>query len=101
MITNIIHLGDCLVVLKTIPDNSIDSICTDPPYELGFMGIPGINQESLTTSCSGMNFFVSLSQVLIYWLLEEHVHIIVWLVALKIADLKLGIGSIDYQKTTF
>ena len=25
-------------VLKTIPDDSIDSIVTDPPYELGFMG---------------------------------------------------------------
>lgn len=26
--------GDCLVVLKTMPDNSIDSIVTDPPYGL-------------------------------------------------------------------
>jgi site-specific DNA-methyltransferase (adenine-specific) len=25
-------------VLPTLPDNSIDSIVTDPPYELGFMG---------------------------------------------------------------
>ena len=30
--------GDCLEVLKTLPDNSVDSIITDPPYELGFMG---------------------------------------------------------------
>lgn len=30
-------LGDCLEVLKTIPDNSIDSIVTDPPYGIGFM----------------------------------------------------------------
>jgi len=30
--------GDCREVLKTLPDNSIDSIVTDPPYELGFMG---------------------------------------------------------------
>ena len=27
--------GDCLEVLKTMPDNSIDSIVTDPPYGLG------------------------------------------------------------------
>ena len=26
--------GDCLEVLKTIPDNSIDSVVTDPPYHL-------------------------------------------------------------------
>jgi len=30
--------GDCLEVLKTIEDNTVDSIVTDPPYELGFMG---------------------------------------------------------------
>lgn len=33
-----LHLGDCLASLKAMPDNSVDSIVTDPPYELGFMG---------------------------------------------------------------
>lgn len=28
-------LGDCLEVLKTLPDASVDSIVTDPPYGLG------------------------------------------------------------------
>ena len=35
--TKIIN-GDCLEVLKTFADNSIDSIVTDPPYGLSFMG---------------------------------------------------------------
>ncbi len=26
--------GDCLEVLKTLPDNSVDSVVTDPPYHL-------------------------------------------------------------------
>jgi len=30
--------GDCRDLLRTLPDASIDSIVTDPPYELGFMG---------------------------------------------------------------
>lgn len=30
--------GDCLEMIKTLDDNSVDSIVTDPPYELGFMG---------------------------------------------------------------
>lgn len=30
--------GDCREQLKLIPDESVDSIVTDPPYELGFMG---------------------------------------------------------------
>ena len=31
-------LGDCLEVLPTLQDNSVDSIVTDPPYGLSFMG---------------------------------------------------------------
>lgn len=31
-------LGDNLDLLKKIPDNSIDSIVTDPPYGLRLMG---------------------------------------------------------------
>lgn len=34
--TNILH-GDVLDLLPTLASNSIDCICTDPPYELGFM----------------------------------------------------------------
>lgn len=30
--------GDCIDIMRTLPDNSVDSIVTDPPYELGFMG---------------------------------------------------------------
>jgi len=33
-----LHHGDCYEVMKSMPDNSVDSIVTDPPYELGFMG---------------------------------------------------------------
>jgi DNA modification methylase len=35
--TNLI-LGDCLDKLKELEDNSVDSIVTDPPYGLSFMG---------------------------------------------------------------
>jgi site-specific DNA-methyltransferase (adenine-specific) len=31
-------LGDNLQLLKTLPDNSVDSVVTDPPYGLSFMG---------------------------------------------------------------
>lgn len=33
-----IHNGNCIDVMRSMPDNSVDSIVTDPPYELGFMG---------------------------------------------------------------
>lgn len=34
----VVHTGDCLAVLPTLETNSVDSVVTDPPYELGFMG---------------------------------------------------------------
>jgi DNA modification methylase len=37
MTYKILH-GNNLDILPTLPDNSVDSIVTDPPYELGFMG---------------------------------------------------------------
>jgi len=33
-----LHHGDCREVLAGLPDCSVDSVVTDPPYELGFMG---------------------------------------------------------------
>ena len=33
----LIH-SDCISAMKSLADNSVDSIVTDPPYELGFMG---------------------------------------------------------------
>lgn len=33
-----LHHGDCLDVLRSMHDNSVDSIVTDPPYGLSFMG---------------------------------------------------------------
>lgn len=34
----VLHHGDCLEVLRTMADNSVDSVVTDPPYGLSFMG---------------------------------------------------------------
>ena len=31
-------LGDCLEVMRTLPDCSVDAVVTDPPYGLSFMG---------------------------------------------------------------
>lgn len=33
-----VYLGDCIEVMRSLPDESIDAIVTDPPYGLGFMG---------------------------------------------------------------
>jgi site-specific DNA-methyltransferase (adenine-specific) len=44
-----LHLGDCLEVMRTMPDCSVDAVVTDPPYGLRFMGkawdydVPGID----------------------------------------------------------
>lgn len=33
-----ILVGDCLKLMRQIPDNSVDSVVTDPPYGIRFMG---------------------------------------------------------------
>jgi len=35
---NAIHLGDCIDLLKQVPDNSVDLIFADPPYNLQLNG---------------------------------------------------------------
>jgi site-specific DNA-methyltransferase (adenine-specific) len=33
-----VKFGDCRAVLKNLKSNSVDAVCTDPPYGFGFMG---------------------------------------------------------------
>jgi DNA modification methylase len=33
-----VHAGDCLDVLRELPDASVHAVVTDPPYGIGFMG---------------------------------------------------------------
>jgi site-specific DNA-methyltransferase (adenine-specific) len=33
-----LYHGDCIEVMRTLPDASVDSVVTDPPYGLSFMG---------------------------------------------------------------
>jgi site-specific DNA-methyltransferase (adenine-specific) len=33
-----LYHGDCLDVLRGLPDQSVDAVVTDPPYGIGFMG---------------------------------------------------------------
>jgi len=35
--TTQLFCGDCLEVMKTMADDSVDSIVTDPPYGISFM----------------------------------------------------------------
>ena len=41
----VLHAGDCLEVLASLPENSIDAVVTDPPYHFASMvkrfGKPG------------------------------------------------------------
>ncbi len=34
-----LYCGDCIEVMRTLPKNSVDTICCDPPYGLEFMGV--------------------------------------------------------------
>ena len=53
METNVVIFGDCLDVLRKLPDNSIDSVVTDPPY--GLSKEPDI-EEVLTKWMAGEDY---------------------------------------------
>jgi len=53
METNVVILGDCLDVLRELPNNSIDSVVTDPPY--GLSKEPNI-EEVLTKWLAGEDY---------------------------------------------
>lgn len=51
----IIH-GDSLQQLKTIPENSVDAVVTDPPYELVSMGLVSpTSSQNLNKTKEGKN----------------------------------------------
>jgi DNA modification methylase len=31
-----LYLGDCLEIMKSIPDKSVDAVITDPPYGIDY-----------------------------------------------------------------
>jgi DNA modification methylase len=50
-----LYLGDCLEIMKTIPDKSIDLVLTDPPYGIGAdKGVGGAYKKVENTKGIGM-----------------------------------------------
>lgn len=45
--------GDCVDVLRTLPDCSVDAVVTDPPYGLEFMGAAWDNPKMLGQMATG------------------------------------------------
>lgn len=49
-----LYLGDCIEVLAEMEPESVDAICTDPPYGIGFMGKEWDVMKGDTRSWAGM-----------------------------------------------
>ena len=59
---NTIHQGDCVALLKKIPDNSVDLIFADPPYNLQLNGeLTRPNQTKVDAVNDEWDKFESLS----------------------------------------
>lgn len=80
---------DCINIMKDISSNSVDSIVTDPPYELGFMG----KSWDSTGIAYNVDMWKECLRVLKPggYLLSSavHVHIIVWFAQSRTLGLKI------------
>lgn len=50
-----LYHGDCLDVLRTLPDASVDAVVTDPPYGLEFMGREWDSFKTVPSGGAGIN----------------------------------------------
>ena len=46
--------GDCIEVMRTLPDNSVHAVVTDPPYGLEFMGKGWDGADGVLPAHAGM-----------------------------------------------
>lgn len=60
-------LGDCLEKLKELDDNSVDSIVTDPPYGLSFMGSGSTGKAAIR----GRFYFIGIEREKEYFDIAE------------------------------
>lgn len=106
-------IGDCINVMKSIPENSIDCIITDPPYNLGqfmhdrntnlvkmranqfaYAGWDNLDYKAWTRSMK--QFLVECSRVL-----KKRGTLIIFMAVIKVADIiKLSQETSLYYKTT-
>lgn len=112
---NRIICGDCLEVIKQIPDNSIDSIVTDPPAGIAFMGSDWDSFTSIKNTksqvISWMNAGVKFSseglfefQEFIYQVFSEAIrvlkpggHILVWALPRTSHHTAMGIERAGFE----
>ncbi|MGD9276323.1 MAG: DNA methyltransferase [Candidatus Pacearchaeota archaeon] len=59
-----IYNGDCLKVMKELPDKSIDCVITDPPYKVSQKYGGGIDADNLTAVSSVLKIMPEISRVL-------------------------------------
>jgi len=64
METNKIYQGDCLELMKEIPDKSIDLIITDPPYKVSQNYGSGVDADNLRNVASILRTLPEMCRVL-------------------------------------
>ena len=59
-----LHLGDCLDVLRSLPDASVDAVITDPPYGISYQSARRTDKSQWKPKIAGD------SQPFIWWLCD-------------------------------
>jgi site-specific DNA-methyltransferase (adenine-specific) len=68
-----LRLGDCLEVMKSLPDGSVDAVVTDPPYGVTYQSNMGVGPGTIPITNDGTRLSLRLYRGLIPMIRATHI----------------------------
>lgn len=94
-LNQIIH-GDCLEVMKTFPDKSIDLVLTDPPYGMSYQSSRRTEKYDMILGDTDLSWFPKFAKEA-YRLLKDDSHIYVFCNDYAVSDFRRELEFAGFQ----
>jgi len=89
--------GDSLEILKTLEDNSVDSIITDPPAGISFMGKQWDSYDNATSGLMGFQNFIAEVFTEAIRVLKPGGHALVWAIPRTSHHTAMGLERAGFE----
>lgn len=92
---NQVILGDCLEIMKTFPDKSVDLVLTDPPYGMDYQSSRRIDKYDKISGDKDISWFKPFANE-IYRILKDNSHIYIFCNDYAISDFRKGLEDVGF-----